>query len=83
MTQNSHYFISNSSHAYRSEIALFRHERATADDCWMVEARAGASTLYEIIGPGDRVTVTADLGEALDAFRTRGAQDLHSIAVMD
>ena len=83
MTQIAHYFISNSSRAYRSEIALFRHERETADDCWMVEARAGASTLYEVVGPSDRVTVTADLCEALDTFRTRGAQDLHSITVVD
>ena len=83
MTQNAHYFISNSSRAYRSEIALFRHEKETADDCWMVEARAGASTLYEVVGPGDRVIVTDDLGAALDAIRTRGAKGLHSIAVVD
>jgi hypothetical protein len=83
MTEIANYFISNSNRAYRSEIALFRHEKATADDCWMVEARAGASTLYEIVGPGDRVTITAHLDEAWDTFRARGANDLHSIAVAD
>ena len=83
MTDIANYFISNSNRAYRTEIALFRHEKATADDSWMVEARAGASMLYEIVGPGDRSTITADLGEAWDTFRTRGAQDLHPIAVVD
>lgn len=83
MTQNSNYFISNSNRAYRSEIDLFRNEHMTAEDCWMVEARAGASTLYEIVGPGDRLTVTADLDEAWDTFRRTKALEMHSIAVVD
>lgn len=83
MTQIANYFISNGNRAYFSEISLFRYEKVTADDSWMIEAHAGASTLYEIVGPNDRVIVTTDLGQAWETFRARGAQDLQSIAVVD
>jgi hypothetical protein len=79
----SHYFIGNDNRAYRSEISLFRYTRETADDCWMVEAQADATMLYEIIGPRDKVSLTVDLGEARDLFLSLGAQEIHGIPVVD
>ena len=83
MHTNSNYFIANSSRAYRSEIALFRHERETAEGCWPVEARAGATKLYEIVGPGDGLTVTADWDEAWARFVSTKAQAINTIPVVD
>lgn len=83
MQTPSSYFISNNNRAYRSEIALFRHERETAENCWSVEARAGATMLYEIIGPGDRTSITDDLGAAWDMFLATGAESIFGIPVVD
>ncbi|MES2292022.1 MAG: hypothetical protein V4527_01855 [Pseudomonadota bacterium] len=83
MTATAHYFISSSNRAYRSEISLFRHEKAAAEDCWMIHARAGASRLFEIVGRGERVTVTAYQSEAWKRFKKDKALELHSITVVD
>jgi hypothetical protein len=80
---SAHYFIANSNRAYRSEISLFRHEGETAADCWMVQASAGAAMLYEITGPGDRVSITADLGEAWERFARTKAEEINAIPVVD
>jgi hypothetical protein len=81
MSATVSYFISNSSRAYRSEIALFKHERETADDCWVVQAAAGATILYEIIGPGDRIAVTTNLAEAWQSFHDQGSEAINGIPV--
>lgn len=82
MKGNVNYFISASSQAYRSEISLFRHERETSDDCWIVSARPGVSVLYEIVGRDDSIAVTDDLGCAMDRFLKESAVEIHAIPVI-
>lgn len=82
MTNNARYFLS-AHRAYRSEIALYRHECITAEDCMVVQAQLGAHTLYVVEGRRGEVSVAADLGRAWRAFRRTCALELHSIAVVD
>jgi hypothetical protein len=83
MQTDANYFMGSDSQAYRSEISLFRHTGETADDCWMMSARAGAKMLYEVVGPGDRISITADLAEATAKFLRTEADGFHSIPVVD
>ena len=80
---NANYFIANNNRAYRSVPTLFRHERETAADCWMVQASSGAMMLCEIVGPGDSVSITVDLDEAWKRFANTKADEINAIPVVD
>jgi len=64
MQKNVRYFISFNDRAYRSELALFRHERSTAGNALIVRAPAGASQLYMVEGRRGGLSVTEDLEKA-------------------
>jgi hypothetical protein len=49
----------------------------------MAEASAGAAMLYEIIGPADRIQITADLGEAWEWFARAKADEINALTVVD
>jgi hypothetical protein len=82
MQKNASYFISGSNRAYRSEIALFRNEKLTADDCMVVQAPQGASQLYIVEGRRGSLSVSADLAKAWKTFlRVQAPRTLQSYAV--
>jgi hypothetical protein len=39
--------------------------------------------LFEVIGPGDRLTVTVDIAEAMDMLLSRGACEIAAMPVVD
>lgn len=80
MPKSASYFICGN-RAYRSEIALFRQERITAERCARVKARPGLSQLHLVEGSRGGLSVWDDAQKALQAMVRRRGRGLVSIAV--
>jgi hypothetical protein len=74
------YFVSIDK-AYRSEIALYREERVTAEYCAIIEAPEGTKVFYAVeVKPG-AISIWTDMQDAFEAMRQTKARRLHTIAV--
>lgn len=74
------YFVSVD-RAYRSEIALFREERVTAEYCAVIEAPEGTQQFFAVEWAAS-VSIWADMNEAFGVMVREKAQRMHSIDVM-
>jgi hypothetical protein len=77
---NSSFFVYGDK-AYRSEIALYRKEGVTSEECEVVSAPAETAELYRLAS-GHGELILYDFVEAARHLRSSGFSSLRSVAVV-
>jgi hypothetical protein len=81
MQKLASYFISGV-RAYRSEIALFRHEGITAERCAILKAPPGLAWLYLADDARGEISAWESASRALDVMLRRHGREVISIPVI-
>jgi hypothetical protein len=80
LENNVSYFVSVN-RAYKSEIALYRQERVTAEYCAVIKAPEGTKEFYAVEVRPDTISIYTDMTQAFAAMVSQKATRLVTITV--